>query len=300
MVAMVTRGLMFLFLAGAAYFGFNQFLEDNGGSEVIIERAKDSVGMDSGDTARPELDIFMPTSTTGQIVKHDFYALSYNEKYEVPEWVAYELKKSDLYKPNVQRSNDFRPDNKVRSGSATKADYKRSGYDRGHLAPAGDMAFSSKAMSETFYMSNMTPQIHVFNSGIWRELEETIRDWTKKFRHLYVVTGPVLTEKPQDYIGNNDVAVSRTFYKVLLDNSEPELKGIGFVIPHKVSDRPLGDYAVTIDEVEKLTGIDFFPELIDDPERERQLEGTFDLKSWEFSDRRYRTRVDKWNKDVRR
>jgi len=292
-VGMITKGVMFLLLAGAAYFGFNTFLEDTGYTPTeTTESNREGAPVES------ELDIMLPTSTTGQIVKHKYYALSYNEKFEVPEWVAYELNKKNLVKPYVSRTNDFRRDPKVKTGSAEIYDYKRSGYDRGHLVAAADMAFSQEAMSETFFLSNMTPQVHVFNTGIWRELEEDVRDWAKKFKHLYVVTGPVLTQKPIDYIGDNDVAVPESFYKVILDLSEPELKAIAFVIPNRVSFKRLNNYATTIDEVEDLTGIDFFPELLGEG-MEKELEGRYDLSAWDFSDYRYDLRVKKWNKDTR-
>jgi endonuclease G len=209
--------------------------------------------------------------------------------------VAYELTRDRLKTEWVQRTNDFRPDPKISTGSATPQDYKRSGYDRGHLAPAADMAFSEEAMSQSFYMSNMCPQVRGFNVGVWRELEELTRDWAKKFRHLYVVTGPVLNKPYIDWIGENEVAVPHAFYKVLLDLSEPELKGIAWIIPNEVTEMPLTKYATTIDEVEELTGIDFFAELMDE-KLEAELEGNFDNDLWKLNPKKYELRVEKWNK----
>ncbi len=237
----------------------------------------------------------LPTTNLGKLVKHSYYALSYVEEHEQPEWVAYELTRENLY-PNAKRKDNFRPDPRVAKGSASKRDYRGSGYDRGHLVPAGDMTFSARAMSETFYLSNMSPQVRNFNGGIWRELEESVRYWTKKWGRLYVVTGPVLTEGIREKIGGNGVSVPDQYYKVLLDLDKPEIKAIGFLLPNEVSNEPLNAYAVPIDEIEALTGLDFFSEIIDDPRLEKKLESNYNIRQWSFSKRAFNQRVDKWNK----
>jgi len=239
-------------------------------------------------------DAVLPTTNLGKLVKHSYYALSYVEEHEQPEWVAYELTRENLY-PNAKRQDNFRPDPRVAKGSASKRDYRGSGYDRGHLVPAGDMKFSKKAMSETFYLSNMSPQVRNFNGGIWRELEESVRYWTKKWGRLYVVTGPVLTEGIREKIGGNGVSVPDQYYKVLLDLDEPEIKAIGFLIPNEVSVDPLKAYAVPIDEIEELTGLDFFSNIINDPKLEAKLEKGYNIRQWSFSKRAHNQRVDKWN-----
>ncbi len=237
----------------------------------------------------------LPTVNLGKLVKHSYYALSYVEEHEQPEWVAYELTRENLY-PNAKRKDNFRPDPRVPKGSASKRDYRGSGYDRGHLVPAGDMTFSAKAMSETFYLSNMSPQVRNFNGGIWRELEESTRYWTKKFGRLYVVTGPVLTGEIREKIGGNGVSVPDQYYKVLLDLDEPEIKAIGFLIPNEVSVDPLKAYAIPIDEIEELTGLDFFSNIIDDPKLEAKLEKGHNIRQWSFSKKSYERRVQQWNK----
>ncbi|MEN0048831.1 MAG: DNA/RNA non-specific endonuclease, partial [Bacteroidota bacterium] len=189
---------------------------------------------------------------------------------------------------------NYRPDPKVKTKSATTYDYRGSGYDRGHLLPVGDRKFSFDAMDETFFMSNISPQERHFNGGIWRELEENVRDWARKYRKVYIVTGSVLTEKRKDRIGKNKVSVPQSFYKVILDISEPELKAIGFIIPNETSKKPLQEYAVSIDEVEELTGIDFFPDLMEN-ELEKKLESKFNNRLWEYDERRFETRVSVWN-----
>ncbi len=163
------------------------------------------------------------------------------------------------------------------------------------MAPAGDMAFSRESMSESFYMSNMSPQIRNFNGGAWRELEESIRDWAYDFEHLYVVTGPVLTRGIRDQIGGNGVSVPDEFYKVILDASRPDLKAIAFLMPNEISTQALQEYALSIDEVEEITGIDFFADFLE-PELEADLESQYDVRLWPMKEKRFNDRLVKWNR----
>jgi endonuclease G, mitochondrial len=221
---------------------------------------------------------FLPSSTTNQIVKHEFFTLSYNEKYEQAEWVAYELKESYLKNSNFKRPF-FIEDPKVKSGSADWRNYKNSGFDKGHLCPAGDMEFAFNAYNDTFFTSNISPQLHAFNGGVWNRLEQKVRYWAAKYDGIYVVTGGVLESSLQT-IGKEKVSVPKYFYKVLLDNSEGKFKMIAFLVPNAQSNAPLYDFVVSVDRIEKLTGIDFFPKLVD--RTENQLEKNCDYKSWIF------------------
>ena len=221
---------------------------------------------------------YLPTSTTGSIVKHNGYQLSYSEQHEQAEWVAYSLDKSDIVYTNYKRPF-FIEDPKVKTKSADWRNYKKSGYDKGHLCPAGDRRASQKAHDETFYTSNISPQNHEFNAGIWNKLEQKTRYWAKKYNHLYVVTGGIL-EPNLKTIGKEKVSVPNYFYKVLLDYTQPEIKAIAFLVPHKDSNKPLYEFIVSIDELEQKTGIDFFPELPDSIEN--QLEASTDYKNWSF------------------
>ncbi len=222
---------------------------------------------------------FLPTSTTNSIVRHNFYSLSYNEKHEQAEWVAYSLDKKDIAHTKFKRPY-FIDDPKVKTKSASWRNYKKSGYDRGHLCPAGDRKFSKKAFNETFFTSNISPQKHDFNAGVWNRLEQKTRYWAKKYKHLYVITGGVLTDNNLKYIGKEKVSVPNAFYKVLLDYRKPEIKAIAFLIPHKESKDPLYKFVVSIDELEKRTGIDFFPSLSN--ELENKLESSRSYKNWSF------------------
>ena len=201
------------------------------------------------------------------------YTLCYRESYEVAEWVAYLLTKEELVKV-VGRTNDFRPDTSISTGSADLSDYKRSGYDRGHLAPAADMRWSEQAMHDCFLLSNITPQDNKFNSGIWNDLENFVRTVASRFGAVWVVTGPVLEKPASGYpsIGGNKVCVPEYFYKVLLvrrpaKNGEPEtVQAIGFIIKNEKSHASIWDFAVPVDQVEERTGLDFFSLLPDDVE----------------------------------
>lgn len=221
---------------------------------------------------------FLPTATNNQIIVHDTYSLSYLEEYEQAEWVAYELKKQDVSNSNFDRPF-FIEDDKVKTGSADWRNYKRSGYDKGHLCPAGDRKFSKKAFDETFLTSNISPQKHDFNDGVWNRLEQKVRYWASKYDGVFVITGGVL-EKGLSTIGNEDVAVPNYFYKVILDNDNGNYKMIGFLVPAVDSDAPLYSFVVSVDEIEKRTGIDFFPSL--DDTTEDQLEKNSDYKNWTF------------------
>ncbi|MDH7445475.1 DNA/RNA non-specific endonuclease [Aquimarina sp. 2201CG14-23] len=233
----------------------------------------------SNDVDNNEFGFFyLPSSTTGVVVSHRNYSFSYSEKHEQPEWVAYELKKEHLSKNEFKRPY-FEIDKKVKSSSADWRNYKNSGYDKGHLCPAGDRKFSYDAFEETFLTSNISPQNHEFNAGIWNRLEQKTRYWASRYNGVYVVTGGVLT-KDLKTIGYEAVSVPNYFYKVILDNSSENPKIIAFLIPNKDTDKPLEDFIVTTDSIEKLTGIDFFSKLKDDTEN--RLEGSSNKNGWKL------------------
>lgn len=221
---------------------------------------------------------FLPTSTTGQIIHHQFYSLSYNEKYEQAEWVAYELTQKQLSSIPVKRPY-FEQDPKVTTQSAHYKNFKNSGYNKGHLCPAGDRKFSVEAYNETFLTSNISPQAYEFNSGVWNRLEEKVRYWAEKYQKLYVVTGGVLTPHLKT-IGTEEVAVPQYFYKIILDYNDPDIKAIAFLIPHEKSDKGLYQFVTSIDKIEEITGIDFFPEIED--VLENKLERSTNYLNWGF------------------
>jgi len=220
---------------------------------------------------------FCPTSTqSNQLVHHQYYCLSYSEKDEQAEWVAYKLTNKNI-DGNIKRKNNFKADKKVITESAQLSDYKGSGYDRGHLAPAGSMKINKTSMSESFFLSNMSPQSPSFNRGIWKRLEEKVRYWTEINDSIFVVSGPIL-DNPITTIGKNNVTVPRAYYKTLLGYKNGKAKGLAFIMPNKKSDKSLYKYVVSIDEVEKITGIDFYHKI--DKEVQKEVEANKDVKLW--------------------
>ncbi len=224
-------------------------------------------------------EYFLPTSTTGQIVHHEGYSLSYSEPHEQAEWVAYELKKSHLSKINFKRPY-FEIDKAVTTGAAHWRNYKKSGYDRGHLCPAADRKYSQSAHDETFLTSNISPQKHDFNSGVWNRLEQKTRYWASKYDGVFVISGGILKGNMRT-IGEEKVSVPNQFYKVLIDNNSGEPKVLAFLMPHKDSSKPLYEFVVSVDDIENLTGIDFFSELEDTVEN--RIEASSDYKNWSFN-----------------
>lgn len=214
------------------------------------------------------------------IIQHTAYTLCYDEKHEQAKWVAYSLTANET-NSQYERSNDFNVDPKVSTGSAGDNDYKGSGYDRGHLAPAGDMGFSSLTMQESFYYSNMSPQNPSFNRGIWKKLEEQVRSWALIYDSVLVVTGPVLTANLPK-IGVNGVSVPSFYYKVILDYKNNESKAIALILPNVKGSKPLSSYVLSIDELEKLTNLDFFPELQDDLEARLEKNSSINLWDWKI------------------
>ena len=164
-----------------------------------------------------------------QVIRHEGYTVSYNSDYKIANWVAYELTGEEAKSKKAERSNKFVPDPAVKGATATNEDYTRTGYDRGHLAPAGDMKWSAKAMRESFYFSNICPQKPGLNRGIWKELEEQSRLWAKDYGSLLIATGPVITDGMKQ-MGKNRVGVPGAFYKVICYVSGNEYKAIAFIL----------------------------------------------------------------------
>ena len=197
------------------------------------------------------------------IIRHRGYTLSYNSKYKQANWVAYLLTKDETVK-RFQRGEFFAADPMI-PGTDFSIDYQKSGYDRGHLAPAADMGYSMETMVQSFFYSNMSPQLPRFNRGVWKKLEMQVRRWANQYDSLYVVTGP-LFDSAMSTIGPHRVAVPKAYYKVLLQKRNGSWNGIGFILPNSNIKVDFKNYATTIDKVEEITGIDFFHMLADELE----------------------------------
>ena len=216
--------------------------------------------------------------TTDTILSYQGFDLGYNEKNEQASWVVYVLTRKKVETVIAERTDHFRPDTSIRSGSAELEDYRGSGYDRGHLAPAGDMRWSLPAMEESFLLSNMSPQQPGFNRGIWRKLEEQVRKWAVEKDSIYVITGPVL-DPILDTIGKNEVGVPGAYFKVLVDLSPPDFSMVAFLIPNQSSNLALPSFEISVDSLEKLTGYDFFAGA-PDQESVEWLERNLQLENW--------------------
>jgi endonuclease G len=226
-----------------------------------------------------------------ELVEHEALYLAYVETFEQARWVAHIIT-PDVLSGTVFRTNDFRTDPKVKTGSTEEADYflKKQkpdstweydgfGFDRGHLAPSADFRWSQKALSESYFYSNMSPQRPEFNRGIWGSLEDKIRGYL--YGHptvsLYVITGPVLKQGlPVVERAVHKSAIPESYWKVALDPINK--KAIGFILPNKGSDQSLADFAVPINKIEEITGLDFFSQLADD--EEEKLESQVEVTDW--------------------
>jgi len=222
----------------------------------------------------------IPTKLTDrpeQIITHTGFTVSYNYEWKIPNWVAYHHTKEKV-DGTVPRAKHFKPDPNVPNDkTATNDDYRNTGWDKGHLAPAADMKWSEKAMKESFYFSNVCPQNPNLNSGIWKDLEEQVRDLTHQKGSIYVVCGPVVSKQPRT-IGNNKVAVPDSFFKALLQNENGKWSAIAFLFENESGKKPLSTYAITVEELQYITNIDFFPTLPDDIENE--VEKNVDFTKW--------------------
>lgn len=223
----------------------------------------------------------MPATKQGEVVvSHTGYTLSYNNKTNCPNWVAWELTSAEA-SATGPRSDDFQPDPKIEWRSqVTTADYRGSGYDRGHMCPAADMKWSPTAQRECFYMSNMCPQLHDLNAGCWETLESACRRWAKSEGSVYIVCGPVFREgRKVVTIGQeHTVRVPDGFFKVVLSLRKGKEKAIGFYYAHNDSRQTMEEAAMTVDEVEAMTHYDFFYQI--DKNLEKRIEASYNLRDW--------------------
>lgn len=217
--------------------------------------------------------VIASNSQPSQMVDYEGFSLSFNKKMHVPNWVVWELTGEEVA-GTYPRKDNFRGDDNV-AGSAEKWDYSYSGYDRGHMAPAGDLKWSKKAMDESFYMTNMCPQAKSLNTGAWKRLEEKCRQWATIDGAIIIVCGPVLTDPINEYIGDSRVAVPQRFFKVILSPYVDEPRGIGFIMPNSKVPGGMQAAAVSIDEVERVTGLDFFSSLPDEIENKVESQCKF-------------------------
>jgi len=218
-----------------------------------------------------------PTCHQGQQIHHTYYSLCFDPDHKQSKWAFHKLTKEQI-QGQQSRTNNFRVDPKVLENSPELKDYARSGYDRGHLVPAADMKLNRTSMSESFYLSNMSPQTPSFNRGVWKRIENLTRKWGEKYAEVFVATGPVL-EAALDTIGSG-VSIPRFFYKIIFRNTPNNKSMIAFLIENKNSKLDLKTFLTTVDDIEIKTGIDFFKDL--DYNTQNELESKIDLNSWPY------------------
>ncbi len=213
-----------------------------------------------------------------QILHRKGYTVSYNNATRNPNWVAWHLTKSHTYGSNQRSGEVFTEDVSVSRPRATDADYYNSRYDRGHMCPAGDNKWDKEAMAQSFLFTNVCPQNHGLNKYEWNDLEMLCRDWAREYGAIDVVCGPVYSSSgEQKTIGKNRVWVPDAFFKVVLCR-QGKAKAIGFLYRNEGKKQPMADAVCTVDDVERLTGLDFFPEL--DDATENRIEATATLSDW--------------------
>ena len=225
---------------------------------------------------RPEHLTYGIPSESDLILNKKGFSLGYSKKYKQAIWVSYILEAGNLRAKQVPRRNKFRADPNVKHNPVQPSDYNRTGYDRGHLAPAADMTYSEITEAESFYMTNMSPQIPGCNRGIWKRVETQVRAWAIREEKICVITGPIFA-KDYKKMGKADIAVPVAFYKVILDLTPPR-KMIAFIIPNEPSKRRIQSFIVPVDKVESITGYNFFSELLDHPDYE--LKKKSDFSDW--------------------
>lgn len=209
-------------------------------------------------------------------VRYTGMDVSFNPTEHIPNWVSWELTVDETY-GEEKRKAAFETDETV-TGCPTTNDYRNSGFDRGHMAPAGDMKWSEQAMHETFYLTNICPQAKQLNTGAWKKLEEKCRQWAQADSAIYIVCGPVMTDPVEMHIGATGVRVPQRFFKVVLSPYTTPARGIGFIMPNEKVEGGMQRCATSIREVERITGLDFFYEL--DDSIENAVETQNDFNAW--------------------
>ncbi|MCM1451606.1 MAG: DNA/RNA non-specific endonuclease [Clostridium sp.] len=228
--------------------------------------------------AKELMAVKIPGDIPSIFKEYEGFDVSFNPEHRVPNFASWELTADEARAQQASRNDaGFNPDVTVDQCSALE-DYKNSGYDRGHMCPAGDMKWSVQAMRDCFLLTNMCPQAHALNNGAWKSLEESCRTWAVRDSALIIVCGPILTDKIIRKIGPNQVTVPERFFKVILAPYANPPRAIGFIMPNSSVKGGFQKAAVSVDEVERITSMDFFSALPDDIED--KIEAESDTREW--------------------
>ena len=228
------------------------------------------------DGARDSLmTVGVPRGMSDTLVRYEAFDVHFNSERGIANCALYELVNNELY-GTVERGNEFTADPGVK-GCPLPDDYAGSGFDRGHLVPAGDLKWNGTAMRQSFLLTNVAPMHKALNEGGWAKLEEKVREWTARDSALLVFTGPVVSDGDTT-LASGRVKVPSAYYKVILAPCVRPIRVIAFIYPNGHSGGRLQQYAVSVDEVERRTGLDFFPTL--PPEEQQRLESPVNLGAW--------------------
>ena len=247
-------------------------------SDAVRQREVASV---SAHTENVRYEIPLSTKERAEILLEQYgYTVSYNPDLCIPNWVAWELNAEKLVE-RESRNSKFVPNPKLPEDMAvTTKEYTGSGWDRGHMCPAGDNKYHWRAMNESFYMTNICPQNHNLNRGDWKELEEACRRWAE-VEPVYIVCGPINYRTPKyGYIGKTfKIRVPDAFFKVVLTGMQSgKPRAIGFIYKNEAGNNKRDKYVNSVDEVERITNMDFFASLPD--KIESKIESTYNLNDW--------------------
>ena len=236
-----------------------------------------TIGASSADISS---NLEIPAATGGRIVRHGAYVTSYNTETLIPDWVAYELTAEEASGRRDRGGTEFRMDPDLKGVTqAMREDYSGSGWTKGHMMPAADAATTSTTFAETFYFTNICPQNETLNAGDWQYLEKRVRSWAKRYGSVFVVTGPIVGTNKYGTIGERDVVIPDSFYKALLVKREDgSYSAIAFVMDNDDERYMLKDCSMSINDLETLTGIDFFPGL--DDRIEEKVEASVKRSDW--------------------
>ncbi len=242
-------------------------------------RGEETTQQTADDSQQQDIDIPLPLQGVDeQLLYKRHYVVSYNKRHKISNWVAWQLTAAHL-QGNAKRSgNAWHEDEDVPLPRATNNDYKRSGWTRGHMCPAGDCKWDGQAMYDTFVFSNCCPQDANLNSGTWNQIELSCRRWAERYGSVYIVCGPLLLRQKHETIGPHRVVVPEAFFKVVVCLEEGHEKGIAFVCRNKPGNGRKDQYVNTIRQVERLTGITFFPHLSADVTA--AVKDTANLSDW--------------------
>lgn len=288
--------LTLLLLALGLYVGRGNFTSDeepeeaeeaalgtiSGGSVDLDEETGGAVSelYSSNLTATAPIELPRGGKDHGVRITHTGYTLSYDTLNHNPFWVAWELTAQES-RGREERADSFLLDPQLPERHAVReSSYRGTGYTRGHMCPAGDQKWSEDAMHDSFYMSNMCPQTRELNKDWWDMLERKEREWARREGSVYIACGPIYEpgRKVKPLRKGFFIGIPHKFFKVILSTSKGREKAIGFIYRNDASEQLMEDTMCSIDEVERLTGYDFFAPLEDD--LENRIEATADLSQW--------------------